>query len=75
MRTVLSVPILLASMFMPATPHRWALWASVPSSGFIARMIGSHAGLSELAQPVHNFANSVAGAVMAHSAAGLWRSP
>ena len=55
-RIVLAVPIRLPSMFMPATPHVSALWASVPSSGFIARTIGSQAGLSALAQPVHCFA-------------------
>ena len=58
-RTVLSVPIRLASMFSPALPHCSALWASVLSSGLIANVIGSQAGFRALAQPVHAFANSV----------------
>ena len=53
-----------ASMFMPATPQVTALWASVPSSGFIARTIGSQAGFRASAQPVHLAASGVAGAVI-----------
>ena len=56
-------------MFMPATPQVRALWARVPSIGFIARTMGSQAGFRAAAQPVHFAASAVAGAVIcAHSA-------
>ncbi len=53
-----------ALMFMPATPHFTAFRANVPSRGFIARTIGSHAGFNAVPQPSQIAASGVAGAVM-----------
>src|SRR5699024_314184 len=59
------VPTLHASMFNPPTPCDNTLLATVPSKGFLARIIGSIAGLSAVPQPSHCLAASVAGAVTA----------
>ena len=56
---------------MPATPQVRALWAIVPSSGFIASTIGSQAGFKAAPQPVHLAASGVAGAVICAAQPGV----
>ena len=51
-------------MFIPATPCRIAFSANVPSSGFIATTIGSHAGFRAVPQPDHSRAALLPGSVI-----------